>query len=295
MAEESHSVGVLGKHGRGITEHFGLPASVIEILSGSTGHAVGGAGGFSVGPKEATVHQRLSSNGYVFSCSLPPFVAAASIAAFDRIEAGTEVAKLQTRIKEMNKALKQHMHVLKVTSTDLAPFAHLRLPSSTGSRLEDDKLLQAIVDAARAKKILVTRAQYVFAERNAPAPSIRLTISQKHTAADLTRAAQIIDEVAAEVLKDMIAAGSPSTSATSAKGGKGKKAAAAAAGPKSPRGSRATNKLTIKDEDDDEESSADVEEVIQAPSSPKARGSSRSKKTAPTSPKPATKSKSKKK
>lgn len=293
MAEESHSIGVLGKHGRGLTEHFGLPASVIEILSGSTGHAVGGAGGFSVGPKEVTVHQRLSSNGYVFSCSLPPFVAAAGIKAFDRIEAGTEVAKLQSRIKEMNKALKQQVSVLKVTSSDLSPVAHLRLPTSTGSRLEDDKLLQAIVDAARVKKILVTRAQYVFAERNAPEPSIRITISQKHTAADLVRAAQIIDEAAAEVLKDMLAA-SP---AASTKGGKGKKTAA----PKSPRGSSraaaSVNKLTIKDEDDDEESSADVEEIIQAPTSPKARGSSRSKKAtaaAPTSPK-ATKSKSKKK
>lgn len=295
MAEESHSVGVLGKHGRGITEHFGVPASSIEILSGSTGNAVGGAGGFSVGPKEATVHQRLSSSSYVFSCSLPPFVAATGIKAFDRIEGGVEVAKLQTRIKEMHKAFKQHTSVLTLVASDVTPMAHLRLPKSTGSRLEDDKLLQAIVDACRAKKILVTRANYVFAERNAPEPSIRITISQKHTAAELAKAAQIIDEAAAEVLKDVFPEENATT--TKKKGGKKSSSAASDTAPKSPRGRASANKLTIKDEDDeeDEESSADVEEIIQTPSSPKARGASRSKKAAavPTSPKAKGKAKKK--
>lgn len=281
MAEESHSVGVLGKHGRGITEHYGVPVSSIEIISGSSGHAIGGAGGFSVGPKEATVHQRLSSNGYCFSCSLPPFVAAAGTKAFERIEQGADVARLQTRIKELNKALKQNISSLVVQASDLTPMAHLRLPQSTGKRLEDEKLLQEIVDAARAKKILVTRSHYVFAERNAPAPSIRIAISQKHTAADLSRATQIIEEVAAPILN----AAFPESASTSTSS-KGKKKASPAA-PKSPRGSKASNKLTIKDEEDDEDDSGDVEEIIQAPSSPKARGSSRSKKSAaaPTSPK----------
>jgi serine palmitoyltransferase len=238
LAEESHSVGVLGKTGRGLTEHFGVPVSSIEIISGSTGNALGANGGFSVGPKEATVHQRLSSSGYVFSCSLPPFVAAAAIVAFNRVATGVEVQRLQTRVKDLADAMKE-IRSLTIVHDGLTPVAHLRLAQSTGSRYKDDQLLQQIVDQLRTtKKIIVARSHYVFSEKHTPPPSIRITISSQHTPKDLKTAAKAIEEIASKLLKQEFVA----TSASS---------------------STAGNKLVIHSDDED------PEEIVEPPASPK--------------------------
>jgi len=212
LADESHSVGVLGKTGRGITEHFGVPTSAIEIISGSTGNALGATGGFSVGPKEATVHQRLSSSSYVFSCSLPPFVAAATITAFNRVATGVEIAKLQARVKDLAKALKS-VKCMQIIHSEYSPVAHLRLTQSTGSRFEDEKLIQRIVDTLRIEKqVIAVRSRYVFSEKNTPEPSIRIAISTLHTAQDLNMATKAIEEIASQILKDVF----PSTSSKKA-------------------------------------------------------------------------------
>ena len=83
MVDESHSAGVVGKTGRGVTELYGLRGKV-EILTGTLGKAFGGAiGGFTTGRKEIIAMLRQRSRPYLFSNSLPPMVAAAGIKMFD--------------------------------------------------------------------------------------------------------------------------------------------------------------------------------------------------------------------
>ena len=83
MVDESHSAGVVGKTGRGVTELYGLRGK-IEILTGTLGKAFGGAiGGFTTGRKEIIAMLRQRSRPYLFSNSLPPMVAAAGIKMFD--------------------------------------------------------------------------------------------------------------------------------------------------------------------------------------------------------------------
>lgn len=88
MVDESLSVGVLGKHGRGAFEHHNLsiPRDESVIIAASMSNALGSVGGFCVGDKEVIAHQRLGGNGYVFSASLPPFLASAGLNALDLIE-----------------------------------------------------------------------------------------------------------------------------------------------------------------------------------------------------------------
>jgi glycine C-acetyltransferase len=77
MVDESHSAGVVGKTGRGVTELYDLKGK-IEIITGTFGKACGGAiGGFTTGKKEVIELLRQRSRPYLFSNSIPPLVAAA--------------------------------------------------------------------------------------------------------------------------------------------------------------------------------------------------------------------------
>ena len=83
MVDESHSAGVVGSTGRGVTECYDLCGKV-EIITGTLGKAFGGAiGGFTTGKKEIIDLLRQRSRPYLFSNSIPPMVAAAGVRAFE--------------------------------------------------------------------------------------------------------------------------------------------------------------------------------------------------------------------
>jgi glycine C-acetyltransferase len=95
MVDESHSAGVVGKTGRGVTELFNLKGKV-EIITGTLGKAFGGAiGGFTTGKKEIIELLRQRSRPYLFSNSIPPLVAAAGI---KMMEMMTETNILQDKL-----------------------------------------------------------------------------------------------------------------------------------------------------------------------------------------------------
>jgi len=86
MVDESHSAGVVGDTGRGVTELYNLKGEV-EIITGTLGKAFGGAiGGFTTGKREIIDMLRQRSRPYLFSNSIPPMVAAAGIRMFQLME-----------------------------------------------------------------------------------------------------------------------------------------------------------------------------------------------------------------
>jgi len=86
MIDESHSAGVVGETGRGVTELFDMRGQA-EIITGTLGKAFGGAiGGFTTGKKEIIEMLRQRSRPYLFSNSIPPMVAAAGIRMFDMVD-----------------------------------------------------------------------------------------------------------------------------------------------------------------------------------------------------------------
>ncbi|HUV01447.1 MAG TPA: glycine C-acetyltransferase [Bacteroidales bacterium] len=95
MVDESHSAGVVGETGRGVTELYNLKGK-IEIITGTLGKAFGGAiGGFTTGKKEIIELLRQRSRPYLFSNSIPPLVAAAGIR---MVEMMTETNELQDKL-----------------------------------------------------------------------------------------------------------------------------------------------------------------------------------------------------
>jgi glycine C-acetyltransferase len=91
MVDESHSAGVVGETGRGVTELYDLKGKV-EIITGTLGKAFGGAiGGFTTGKKEIVEMLRQRSRPYLFSNSIPPMVAAAGIRVFQMMDEANDL------------------------------------------------------------------------------------------------------------------------------------------------------------------------------------------------------------
>jgi glycine C-acetyltransferase len=91
MVDDSHAVGFLGKHGRGSPEHCGVEGRV-HIVTGTLGKALGGAsGGYTAASRTVVEWLRQRSRPYLFSNTLMPAIAQASLAVLDRIEQGAEL------------------------------------------------------------------------------------------------------------------------------------------------------------------------------------------------------------
>lgn len=199
--EESLSFGVLGEHGRGVTEHYGISIDDIDLISANMENALASVGGFCCGRSFVVDHQRLSGQGYCFSASLPPLLAAAAIEALNIMEENPGIfAVLKKKCQTIHKSL-QGVSGLKVVGESLCPALHLQLEESTGSRERDMKLLQEIVEQCMNKGIALTQARYLDKEEKClPPPSIRVVVTVEQTDEELQRAAATIREAAQAVL-----------------------------------------------------------------------------------------------
>lgn len=97
MVDESHSAGVVGQTGKGVTELYNVMGNV-DIMTGTLGKAFGGAiGGFTTGRREIIDMLRQRSRPYLFSNSIPPMVAASGVEAFNMLQ---ESNHLQDKLHE---------------------------------------------------------------------------------------------------------------------------------------------------------------------------------------------------
>jgi glycine C-acetyltransferase len=121
MIDEAHSVGVLGKTGRGIEEHFGLEGT-IDIKMGTLSKTIPSVGGYVAGRKELIQYLRHASRAYIFSAALPPAQAAAANEAFKVIlDEPWRVEKLNANANQFINGLKQRGFDTLYTSTAIVP------------------------------------------------------------------------------------------------------------------------------------------------------------------------------
>ncbi|XP_073200989.1 serine palmitoyltransferase 1 isoform X6 [Lepidochelys kempii] len=199
--EESLSFGVLGEYGRGVTEHFGINIDDIDLISANMENSLASIGGFCCGRSFVIDHQRLSGQGYCFSASLPPLLAAAAIEALNIMEENPVIFQiLREKCKRIHKAL-QRISGLLVVGESFSPALHLQLEETSGSRENDMKLLKRIADYCMNRSIALTQARYLEKEEKClPPPSIRVVITVEQTEEELDKAASIIREAAESVL-----------------------------------------------------------------------------------------------
>ncbi len=126
MIDEAHSVGVLGKTGRGIEEFFNLWDSV-DIKMGTLSKTIPSVGGYVAGKKELIQYLRHTSRAYIFSAALPPAQAAAANEAFKVI------LEENWRIEKVNANAKQFISGLKKTGFDTLQTTTAIVPVLCGS------------------------------------------------------------------------------------------------------------------------------------------------------------------
>ncbi len=87
MVDEAHSIGVLGRTGRGIAEHFAVPASEIDILMGTLSKSLASCGGYVAGARRLIRYLRYTCPGFIFSAGISPANTAAALRAIEIVEA----------------------------------------------------------------------------------------------------------------------------------------------------------------------------------------------------------------
>ncbi|HOW87608.1 MAG TPA: pyridoxal phosphate-dependent aminotransferase family protein [Candidatus Omnitrophota bacterium] len=111
MIDEAHSLGVLGKKGTGIEEHFGIdPAEgLIDIKMGTLSKTIPSIGGYIAGNSKLVNFLKHSIRPFIFSASLPPASAAAAKASFEVIEEETwRIKKLHENMHYFLKTLRMN-------------------------------------------------------------------------------------------------------------------------------------------------------------------------------------------
>ena len=120
--DDSHATGFLGRTGRGTHEHRGILGRV-DILTGTLGKALGGAaGGFTAARREVVELLRQRSRPYLFSNSIPPVVAGASIAVLDLLEGSTALRdKLEDNTRFFRRAIAEAGYAIKPGEHPIVP------------------------------------------------------------------------------------------------------------------------------------------------------------------------------
>lgn len=109
MVDEAHALGVLGRTGRGVGEHYGVPGKSVDIWMGTLSKTLAGCGGYIAGEKALIENLKYSAPGFVYSVGIAPPLAAASLEALKVMLAEPErVARLQERGAQFLAQARQH-------------------------------------------------------------------------------------------------------------------------------------------------------------------------------------------
>jgi len=185
MVDEAHSVGVLGKTGRGIEEHFGLN-NVVDFKMGTLSKTIPSIGGYVAGNQDVINYLRHASRGYIFSAALPPAQAAAANEAFKVI------LDEPWRVERLCQNAHQFIHGLKSHGLDTLQTQTAIVPVLCG----DDNTAFAMTREAHQHDIFVLPV--VSPAVPVGLARLRATVTAGHEEAEIYQAIQVIHRAAVE-------------------------------------------------------------------------------------------------
>ena len=187
MVDDSHAVGFMGKRGRG-TPEFNQVMGRVDVLTGTLGKALGGAsGGYTSGRKEIIELLRQRSRPYLFSNTLAPAIAGASLKVLELLSASTE---LRDRLEANTKFFREGMAKLGFT---ILRGTHPIVPVMLG----DAALAGRFADAMLRKGVYVIGFSYPVVPQGKA--RIRTQISAAHSREELELAIEKFGEVKREL------------------------------------------------------------------------------------------------
>jgi len=187
MIDESHCTGFIGATGRGTHELFNV-IDRVDIITGTLGKALGGAsGGFTSGKKEIIDLLRQRSRPYLFSNTLAPAIAGASVAVLDML---SETTALRDKLESNTRYFREKMTE---AGFDIKPGFHPIVPVM----LYDAKLAQAFAAKMLDEGIYVIGFYYPVVPQGKA--RIRVQISAGHELAHLDKAIAAFTKVGKEL------------------------------------------------------------------------------------------------
>ncbi len=187
MIDDCHATGVIGKTGRGTPEYRGVIGRV-DIITGTFGKALGGAsGGFTSGRKEIIEMLRQRSRPYLFSNTLAPAIASASLKSIELLSGSSELVE---KLGENTRYFREH-----ITETGLTVLHgdHPITPIMLGDAVLAQEMAQRLLD----KGVYVIGFSYPVVPKGQA--RIRTQISACHTREDLDFAIEKFGEVSREL------------------------------------------------------------------------------------------------
>jgi glycine C-acetyltransferase len=187
MVDDSHAVGFMGRHGRGSHEHCGVMGR-IDIITGTLGKALGGAsGGYASGRREIIELLRQRSRPYLFSNTLAPVIAGASLKVLELLGESTA---LRDTLESNTRYFREAMSA---AGFDIAPGEHPIVPVMLG----DAALATRFADAMLERGVYVVGFSYPVVPQGKA--RIRTQISAAHAREDLERAVRAFVDVRSEL------------------------------------------------------------------------------------------------
>jgi len=187
MVDDSHAVGFVGKKGRGTPEYCGVEGRV-DVITGTLGKALGGAsGGYTSGRKEIIDLLRQRSRPYLFSNSLAPAIAGASIELFDMLEESTALRD------HLENITLYYRDLLVKNGFDVIPGSHPCVPVM----LYDEKLAVEYAKRMMEKGVYVVAFSYPVVPKGKA--RIRTQVCANHTKEDIDFAVRAFIEVRNEL------------------------------------------------------------------------------------------------
>ncbi len=176
MVDDSHAVGLVGAHGRG-THEFADVMGRVDIITGTLGKALGGAsGGYTSGRREIIAWLRQRSRPYLFSNTLAPVIASATIRVLDLLESSDE---LRLRLEHNAARFREGMARAGFT---LAGAGHPIIPVMLG----DARIASEMAERLLAEGIYVIAFSFPVVPQDKA--RIRTQMSAAHTDADIDQA-----------------------------------------------------------------------------------------------------------
>lgn len=176
VLDEAHALGVMGRTGRGIVEHFGLAGAGPDIFTGSLSKALGADGGYVRGPARLLEYLRHGGRSFVFSTALSPAPVGAALAALDILrDEPRRVARLRDNAAFFRARLREQGLE--------APGESAIVPLMAG----DERVAVAAARRLREAGILISAIRYPTVARGAA--RLRAALRADHAHADLALAA----------------------------------------------------------------------------------------------------------
>lgn len=201
MVDEAHALGVIGKHGYGSAEHFGINPEDVDIWMGTLSKTLCACGGYIAGPSSLIEYLKCSAGSFVYSVAMPPVIATAALKALE----------IAHREPERAKKLQENATLFLKLSREKGLDTGTAAGTAVATIMTHDSLPAAILSQKLFERGINTQP-IMYPGVPAKASRLRFFINAAHTESDIRAATDAIAEEwkrIGEVLRSMQAASKP--------------------------------------------------------------------------------------